>query len=803
MKGLALALLLTASAEAATISGGDYGGLDLIPANGDTLSGTFTHVGKFEVGPGTMVFVAPLASGTNLIVYATTVAIYGIIEASGRGQPGGAGGAPGSSGLSGSGGGTGYTGGGGGGASGKGGGGGGAGGSGGAGAGAGSGAGGAFYGSTGTVTNPISADDAFQGSGGGGGGGGASLDGGAGGAGGGAVYIEASSVTISGAIIVSGSTATAVSDTGVGLHPAAGGGGSAGTILLRVTGALSLLTGSRLTANGGTGGDVLLSFCSTLDPGGGGSGGRVMIFYQKADSFTASISTAAGSVGGTGGFCGTNNVDAPVPQPGSSGTISVGVVASSPTAAAVGNVYVTSIVWTWALHSSWGDNATRSFRVYPASVTAPYPGAMATATELATGTTETGLTPNTTYQRFVTAFTDWGDSHPSIVLTTHTRAAAPTAAGFSNIGATSLTVSWNANANPSYTEYEVEQIGGSSNFVVATSSSPTNLTPNTNYSFRTRARNLDGILTGYTATQTTATLAAQPASPFFGKVHVTSAAFNWAANGNPADTQYTAQISSDNFFSILGTSVTLMTSATFLGMTPGDLYYFRVFATNRNNIPGSFSTTLSTRSGVLTDTTPPTDPGTPTPDRQFSYDGIVLFSWTPATSGAGILDYRLIIGDSPGGNNFFDGNVLVTSYTAVGLSSGKTYYARVQARTNAGVTGAFTGSSVGVPVFIATQAPEIPRPISWPSPLNPSQGPAQIGVFMEEAGEVLLKIHTLGGRLVRKVSYPRIGAGNQILSWDGNDDGGARVSPGGYIGVIEKRYGSRTAMQKLKLAVAY
>ena len=90
----------------------------------------------------------------------------------------------------------------------------------------------------------------------------------------------------------------------------------------------------------------------------------------------------------------------------------------------------------------------------------------------------------------------------------------------------------------------------------------------------------------------------------------------------------------------------------------------------------------------------------------------------------------------------------------------------------------------------------------WPSPFNPARGDAQIGFYLEEAADVSLKIYTLQGRLVRSDARAFAG-GNQIIAWNGRSDSGARVTPGGYVAVIEKRYGSRTSTQKLKIAVLY
>ncbi|MCM2304917.1 MAG: hypothetical protein NDJ72_09460, partial [Elusimicrobia bacterium] len=671
-------------------------------------------------------------------------------------------------------------------------------------------AGGAAYGSTGTVTSPLSADDLFQGSGGGGGGGGVVVSGGAGAFGGAAIYIEAASMTVTGSILVDGSTASVVTVTASQLHPGGGGGGGGGTILLRATGGLTLADGSRLSAKGHGGGNVTSSFAQTNKaPGGGGAGGRIKLFYASGSFGSVALSTAAGAAGAV--FV-TGTIDSSTPPAaGDVGAVSFGVVASSASSLAASTVHSTSISWTWSAAPSFGDApaATRLYRVFPSTATSPFPAPQTTASSLSLGTTETGLTPNTTYFRFVTAYSDWGDSLPSNAVSTHTLAAELSAPAFSSLAATSLTLSWSGGANPSYTTYELNASTSSNfssavstTFAAAVSTSPAGLSPNTTYYFRARAVNLDGVPTAYFSTQSTATLAAVPVSPAAGPIHITSGVFTWSRGSNPADTLYTAQVSSDNFFSLTDSSTTLASSATFFTLNPGTQYYLRVRAVNRSGTASDFSTVISTTAGNLSNTTAPAAPGAPVADRAFSYDGAALFAWAEATSPVGILDYNLIVGSLPGASDLFAGNVSVASYSAAGMQTGRSYYAQVRARSNAGVYSVFSPVSAALPVFIPAQNPVISKPFTWPSPFDPARGAAQIGFYMEEAGDVVLKIHSLQGRLVRRDSRS-FAAGNQIMTWDGNSDSGMRVAPGGYVAVLEKRYGSRSATQKLKIAVLY
>lgn len=821
-KLLILALLLFPSlGQTATIVGTDYGNTDLIPANGDTLQGTFTNVRLFEVGPGTTAFVA---TGTPLVIYATTITIRGILDASGRGKPGGSGGPALGAGFSGDGGGSSAEGGGG--AGGfntgvpTGGGGGGAGGAGGIGAGrlaSVRGDGGTAYGSTGTITIPISADDMLPGSGGGGGSGNGLLTGGAGASGGGSIYLEASSVTVmgSGRIRAGGFSAASVVDTDVGNHPGAGGGGSGGTVIIRAPGAITLSNNVQLDAPGGRGGDVVAALtCGTHDPGGGGAGGRIKIFHRGQSTFQAVVSTAAGQPGSTGGFCDPSaDIDTPRPVNGSSGTISFGIVATSPTALSAQNVFVTSIAWSWTATPSFGDGLLPAYRLFPSTATQPLPSPQLTIASNVTASTETALAPNTTYHRVLTGFSTWGDSLFSNVASAYTLANNPGASSFAAMADTSVQLDWSAGtpANPNYTTYELNRstdsafgIAVSTSFVVGVSSTPTDLRPNTTYHFRVRAISIPGALTNYNTTITTATLAAVPTTPALAQVHITSIVFSWSQGANPGNTEYDAQISTDNFFTLVAATRTTASPATFIGLSPGTQYFMKVRARNHNSVSTAYSTTISTTPGSLSNTTVPTPPGTPSADRQFSYDGAAVFSWSAAAHPIGILDYFLDIGSAPGAIDFFSGTVgNVLTYSASGLLSGRTYYARVRARTNAGTLSEFTAVSGGVTVFVPSQTAELAKPINWPNPFDPNTGPTNIGFVMSESGSVAVKIFTLQGEPVYETSRAYGSAGNQILTWDGRNGSGRLVGPGGYIVMIEKKYGSRTDKQRFKMAVLY
>jgi len=64
------------------------------------------------------------------------------------------------------------------------------------------------------------------------------------------------------------------------------------------------------------------------------------------------------------------------------------------------------------------------------------------------------------------------------------------------------------------------------------------LLPNTKYSFRARTRNGDGIETGYSPTSSKYTQANPPAASAFSNINQWGIRVNWAGNGNPSNTRY-------------------------------------------------------------------------------------------------------------------------------------------------------------------------------------------------------------------------------------------------------------------------
>jgi len=756
MMGFALAFLFCGVRVFAL----DWGGADLIPDDYDVLSGTYTNVGMGGFGG------EPGFSGAD--GFGPGKGIKGLsVDTTGYGGGGGGyGGAGGPGDILGSGG----------------------------------GAGGSVYNSTSALSISFSADDIFMGSGGGGGGGGkAGTTSGSGGSGGGLVYLEGDYIVISGTISANGLEGGAgINSEDDVSYPGGGGGGSGGGILLKSRGPL-ILNNSSLRAEGGRGGDAICSGLCFPNPGGGGGGGRIKLVYKTISQNSVFISTSWGR-GGEMSFSGT------YASSGTLGTVSFGVLPSSPTNFQFASVFITSVSYSWNSMplSEWGgvvsqlpDLTTYQFRLYKATNNRPFSDyylGLSVSSD-AFSMQETGLVPNTQIQRFITSYTDYSDSLPSNFITTYTYAAAPEMDmdSFISVSSYFVTIEWSSGTdgayNPSYTEYEFSYSSSSSfDFSVSTqivqsiSSTTVSMIANTTYYFRVRAVGLNSAYTGFSQVISTPTLGAVPENPFFSSVFVDSAVVSWSAASNPDGTLYNAQISSDNFLSVSSAILTSQTTAYFGNLDPGSVYYARVCSVNHAQRWSDYSVVVTTKPGAFENLEAPGKPEPPRPTKDYSYDGSVTFTWYPPS------------GDVP---------ISEIAYSTDTLQSGKTYYARVRAESTAGVLGEFSQSGPGVTVWIRQSESPISKPYSWPNPFNPRLQNANIGFYLKEPARVTLKIFTLQGfGVYEKTDYESF-AGNKVWLWNGKNGEGRIVEPGGYIVYLIKHYLGGAEKQKFKMAVLY
>ncbi len=104
----------------------------------------------------------------------------------------------------------------------------------------------------------------------------------------------------------------------------------------------------------------------------------------------------------------------------------------------------------------------------------------------------------------------------------------------------------------------------------------------------------------------------------------------------------------------------------------------------------------------LYDLTPPPAGTVPASAKGYALGNSATFGWSAVSDPyGGVSGYRLIVStDAAGQNIVFNGLVgNVTSYTLTGVAPGQTLYARIDAVNNAGVEGALSAASAGVPVL--------------------------------------------------------------------------------------------------------
>lgn len=244
------------------------------------------------------------------------------------------------------------------------------------------------------------------------------------------------------------------------------------------------------------------------------------------DNQTSPIDTLVGTVNQASSLPLDTGLNATPPPP----TNFVGMALSS-----------TSIQWTW--DSSLG--ATNYVLLNDPS------GTIVQQTS-ALFITETGFTPNFALSRRLRAENSVGASAPTSAQTVYTLANTPINPSIQSAGAASITLGWDANANPSITNYRVTRSLNGVNFsviatVATTTYQDTGLSANTSYYYRVQALNDDDIPTSFTSIVSTLTLRGTRKTPnppmgLFGFLDPTGKAFTlswesvlWSDDGSPVE----------------------------------------------------------------------------------------------------------------------------------------------------------------------------------------------------------------------------------------------------------------------------
>ncbi|MBI4669403.1 MAG: fibronectin type III domain-containing protein, partial [Elusimicrobia bacterium] len=303
----------------------------------------------------------------------------------------------------------------------------------------------------------------------------------------------------------------------------------------------------------------------------------------------------------------------------------------------------------------------------------------------------TGLSVNTTYYSRVRA-ENWTGSVSSytIIGATATLVNMPASlvSTFTLIASTSFTFQWNNNNNPSDTLYVAELSSASSFGFISGSSrtrqtqaAVTNLKPNTDYYFRVKAVNHQGIPSNVLNLGSKLSLAAVPAghpvSTFtsVGPNHVT---FRWTANDNPLGTNYLSEISSSSsFLTLANSSITATLDVAMVGLLPNTTYFTRVKARNF----GGTETPYAEFGSTVTLAAAPAAAADPFPSVNFSS---ITLRWLDNGNSPGTLYIAEISTHDNFSASVISSQTIETTIGYAGLLSNTTYYARVKARGHDG-----------------------------------------------------------------------------------------------------------------------
>ena len=403
---------------------------------------------------------------------------------------------------------------------------------------------------------------------------------------------------------------------------------------------------------------------------------------------------------------------------------------------------------------------------------------------------DTGLVPGETYYyRVIAVDANGNESDPSNVdsaVATDLAPSAPT--GLEAVPGTNegdVDVSWDANPELDIDHYMLERdtnpgFGAPESFVTSnTHYDDSGLPTGVLYYYRVFAVDLGTHTSDPSATATSYPRDLPPGAPT-GLVALTGAGegeinVSWDANPEPDIDHYRLERdTSAGFPSPTPVDGILGTSYADSGLTPGQTYYYRVFAVDQNSNEGPPS---NVDSATALDLAPAAPTGLTAVEG--AGEGEVDVSWN--ANGEPDLDHYRVERDTSAlfGPGTFMVDLSGTSLLDAGLDP-DTYYYRVIA-VDAGSNESVPSDTVSVTLEQTGIDEDLVASVSLIRP-NPFTTQTAIHYTVPADGAaVSLRLYDIRGRLVKTLIDRRHAGGAHEVAWDGRDSGGRTVSSGIYF----------------------